>query len=161
MDFTFDPIDFPLEEMQVGAKGRGQGPHGGVGAGAEGGRGQHWAGQIFTWQHSPGPSLPMQTPMQSLVHELHANGQKFVPILDPGIKVSPGYHAYDVALAQDLFVKNAEGDPYLGWVSVGWAGGWVDVLRTCNPPTVLVAGWAKQRCFVWICLGVVGVRCLL
>ncbi|RMZ57650.1 hypothetical protein APUTEX25_001850, partial [Auxenochlorella protothecoides] len=71
MDFTFDPVDFPVEEMQA------------------------------------------------LVEDLHANGQKFVPILDPGIKVEPGYHAYDEALKRDLFVRNVEGDPYLGWV---WPG---------------------------------------
>lgn len=51
--------------------------------------------------------------------DLHANDQHFMTILDPGIKTTPGYAAYDRALAQDLFVKNVLGEPYLGWV---WPG---------------------------------------
>lgn len=144
MDFTFDPIDFPLEEMQVGAWRKGGGDETSLDSGDDQCMGWVLDKPDPTWCHSPVPAS-VQNPMQKLVHDLHANGQKFVPILDPGIKVSPGYHAYDVALAQDLFVKNAEGDPYLGWVSVGWC------LEDVQSPTAVGAGPGMHSSFgtVW------------
>jgi alpha-glucosidase (family GH31 glycosyl hydrolase) len=44
--------------------------------------------------------------VQSFVSKLHANGQRFVPIVDPGIMVYPGYDAYDKGLQLDLFIKD-------------------------------------------------------
>ncbi|KDD75361.1 glycosyl hydrolase [Helicosporidium sp. ATCC 50920] len=64
-------------------------------------------------------NFPMQG-MQDLVRGLHANQQRFVPIVDPGIKVEQGYQPYEVGLAQELFVKGVDNkNPYLGWV---WPG---------------------------------------
>ena len=40
---------------------------------------------------------------------LHANGQHFVPIVDPGIMVYPGYEAYDMGLKEDIFIKDIRG----------------------------------------------------
>jgi alpha-D-xyloside xylohydrolase len=57
--------------------------------------------------------------VKSFVDTLHANGQHFVPIVDPGIMVEAGYEAYEQGLAKDLFVKDVSGSPYLGQV---WPG---------------------------------------
>eukprot|EP01042_Synura_sphagnicola_P003914 gene3914-4910_t len=51
--------------------------------------------------------------VQSFVSKLHENGQHFVPIVDPGIMVYPGYDAYEKGLALDLYIKDIQGKNYL------------------------------------------------
>lgn len=73
-DFTFDPVTYPLHEMQ------------------------------------------------RFVSALVMKGMKWIPIIDPGIKVEPGYLAYEKGLHHDVFLRSlVDGgkEPYLGWV---WAG---------------------------------------
>lgn len=41
-----------------------------------------------------------------------------MPILDPGIHVSRGYAPYDEGIAQDVFIKDVTGQPYVGQVSI-------------------------------------------
>lgn len=53
------------------------------------------------------------------VDQLHANGQHFVPIVDPGIMVSSGYDAYDKGVKEGIFIKDIAGNYYLGQV---WPG---------------------------------------
>jgi alpha-glucosidase (family GH31 glycosyl hydrolase) len=61
-----------------------------------------------------------QAEVTSFISSLHANGQKFVPIIDPGIKVEAGYDAYEEGIAADIFIKDLNGeDPYIGQV---WPG---------------------------------------
>ena len=48
--------------------------------------------------------------------QLNKNGQRWVPILDPPIHIKPGYAAYDSGIAQDVFVKDITGHPYVGQV---------------------------------------------
>lgn len=57
--------------------------------------------------------------VNSFVQGLHTNGQKFVTIVDPGIMIVPGYDAYEQGLALDLYMKDIQGNPYLGQV---WPG---------------------------------------
>jgi alpha-glucosidase (family GH31 glycosyl hydrolase) len=57
--------------------------------------------------------------VKSFVDGLHANGQHFVPIVDPGIKVESGYDAYEQGLKDDIFVKDIQGNNFLGQV---WPG---------------------------------------
>jgi alpha-D-xyloside xylohydrolase len=57
--------------------------------------------------------------VKNFVAGLHANGQHFVPIIDPGIMVYSGYDAYESGLKKDLFVKDITGNYYLGQV---WPG---------------------------------------
>ena len=54
--------------------------------------------------------------MQAFVEQLHGNKQRWVPIVDPGIKVEPGYPAYDQGLAAKAFITDVTGSPYLGQV---------------------------------------------
>ena len=72
-DFTFDPVNYPLEEMQ------------------------------------------------RFVAELEKKGQKWVPIVDPGIStIAPDYEPYTYGLKKNVFLKEFDGKtPYLGWV---WPG---------------------------------------
>ena len=56
--------------------------------------------------------------MQEFVGQLHANKQKWVPIVDPGIKMDPGYPAYDKGILAKAFVTDFTGEPYLGQVGI-------------------------------------------
>ncbi len=57
--------------------------------------------------------------MKGLVGELHDEGFRTVAIIDPGIKVEPGYHVYDSGQTIDAWVKTAGGQAYVGAV---WPG---------------------------------------
>lgn len=57
--------------------------------------------------------------MQSIIQGLHANGQRFVPILQPVVHISPGYQVYDSGSAADVFIKDVTGSPYVGQVRLG------------------------------------------
>lgn len=56
---------------------------------------------------------------QKFVNQLHSDGMKFVPIIDPGIMVYSNYPAYENGLKQGVFVKDISGGYYLGQV---WPG---------------------------------------
>jgi len=60
-----------------------------------------------------------QAEVSSFVSQLHANGQHFVPIIDPGIFIQEGYTAYDEGMEKDLFIKDMQGTGYMGQV---WPG---------------------------------------
>ena len=69
---------------------------------------------------------------------LEAAGRKVVPILDPGIKVEAGYEVAASGLRADIFCRNPEGEPYVGFV---WPG------RTWYPDYSLPEGrawWADH-----------------
>ncbi|MBU2500238.1 alpha-glucosidase [bacterium] len=57
--------------------------------------------------------------MRGLIGELDDQGFQTVAIIDPGIKVDPGYHVYDTGQAIDAWVRTAAGRPYVGDV---WPG---------------------------------------
>ncbi len=54
--------------------------------------------------------------LQAFVARLHAAGQRWVPILDPGIHIRSGYYAYDSGVAQDVFLRDISGGYYVGQV---------------------------------------------
>ncbi|MDZ7262225.1 MAG: DUF4968 domain-containing protein, partial [candidate division KSB1 bacterium] len=69
--------------------------------------------RCFTWdkQRFPDP--------KKLLADLEAMGFKVVVIIDPGIKVDPGYWVHDQGLAGDHFCKYPDGRLYVGQV---WPG---------------------------------------
>ncbi|KAJ1414115.1 family 31 glycoside hydrolase [Ochromonadaceae sp. CCMP2298] len=63
--------------------------------------------------------FPLQQ-TQTFIDTLHKNGQRFVPIVDPGIYVKDqSYSAYTEGVKMDVFVKDMHGDAYLSQV---WPG---------------------------------------
>ena len=71
-------------------------------------------------------SFPIVPLLQAFVKSLHGSKQYWVPIVDPGIKVDPGYPAYDEGLAAHAFITDFTGQPYLGQV------GFAHNIRTSN-----------------------------
>lgn len=65
------------------------------------------------------PNNYPQSEVKQFVDNLHAAGQSFVPIIDPGIMVESGYKGYEDGVAADLFIKDIAGGYYLGQV---WPG---------------------------------------
>lgn len=54
--------------------------------------------------------------MQQFLRQLRQAGRHWVPIVDPGIMIDPGYPAYDAGLAADVFLKGVDGKSYVGQV---------------------------------------------
>ena len=69
--------------------------------------------KVFTWN----PEL--WSDVAAEVAELQADGQRVVPILDPGVKVESGYPVYESGLAEGSFCPTPEGLPFTGYV---WPG---------------------------------------
>lgn len=53
---------------------------------------------------------------QEFVERLHNSSRRFVPILDPGIPVLPGYKPYEEGIERDIFIRDVTGQPYIGEV---------------------------------------------
>jgi alpha-glucosidase (family GH31 glycosyl hydrolase) len=54
--------------------------------------------------------------MRQFVDKLHADGQHWAPIFNPGISVQPGYRAYEEGNARGIWIKDVNGNPYKGQV---------------------------------------------
>jgi len=57
--------------------------------------------------------------VKSFVDTLHDDGQRFVQIIDPGIEPHDDYAAYTRGIDMDVFVKDIQGNDFLGQV---WPG---------------------------------------
>jgi len=56
---------------------------------------------------------------KAFVDEFKADGIRFVPIIDAGVKIEPGYDTYEEGIKNDYFVKRDDGTPFVGGV---WPG---------------------------------------
>lgn len=54
--------------------------------------------------------------MRAFLRRLRASGRRWVPIVDPGVKIDAGYPAYDEGVKGGLFLKGVDGRPYVGRV---------------------------------------------
>lgn len=70
--------------------------------------------KLFTWNKSRFPDPG------SMNEKLNKLGFKTTVIVDPGIKVEKGYHAYESGLQSDIFIKYSDGQNYTGQVWPGW-----------------------------------------
>ncbi|KAH9288316.1 hypothetical protein KI387_032433 [Taxus chinensis] len=59
-----------------------------------------------------------QKEMKEFIEGIHANGQKYVLIIDPGISVNETYKTFQRGIQEDIFVKKG-GAPYLAQI---WPG---------------------------------------
>lgn len=100
--------------------------------------------RVFTWNEET-----YEQPGQ-LVEELKEDGFKTVCIIDPGVKLDPGYSKYDEGIAEDYFAKTLEGEVYVNAVWPGDA-----VYPDFGKPEVR-AWWAKNQKFLTD-MGVAGV----
>ena len=69
----------------------------------------------FTWD----PVKFNQDDMKKFADQLHDDGQHYVVIVDPGIKVEDGYEPFEQGLEMDVFIKDQQGKPFVGKV---WPG---------------------------------------
>ena len=69
--------------------------------------------KIFTWNKDRFPQP------KSMIDKLNGMGFHVVTIVDPGIKVEPGYFAYDEGVKNNYFAKYPDGLNYIGSV---WPG---------------------------------------
>lgn len=88
--------------------------------------------KLFTWNNKEFPDP------EAFVRALLDMNFQVVVIIDPGVKVEVGYHAYESGKQQDLFVKLPDGTYYSGDV---WPG-------TCHFPDFTLAEtrkwWGEQ-----------------
>lgn len=102
--------------------------------------------RVFTWH-------PERFPDPKGLHErLRARGFRTVAIVDPGVKVEPGFPVYDEVRGGRLDVRLADGRPFVGKV---WPGDCVfpDFLRADAR-----AAWAKRHVTLFEA-GVAGLWC--
>jgi alpha-glucosidase len=69
----------------------------------------------FSWDPTNFP----QAQMKQFVDSLHTSGKHYVVIVDPGIPSVTGYYPYDEGVRQNVFVKTAQGNIFVGKV---WPG---------------------------------------
>lgn len=69
--------------------------------------------KIFTWNHQTFPDP------KSFIDKLKSMGFRLVTIVDPGIKVEPGYKQYDEGVAKNYFATYPNGEKFVGEV---WPG---------------------------------------
>ena len=69
--------------------------------------------RCFTWDNERFPNP------KKLIKDLEKQGFKTVVIIDPGIKIDPGYWVYDEGKEKNLFCKTTDGKLYRGSV---WPG---------------------------------------
>ncbi len=69
--------------------------------------------RVFSWSGERFPDPP------ALMAQLRAEGFRVVTIVDPGVKLEPGYPVYDEGRARGYFCKTASGAEYVGQV---WPG---------------------------------------
>ncbi|MEJ2733116.1 MAG: glycoside hydrolase family 31 protein [Anaerolineae bacterium] len=69
--------------------------------------------RVFTWDRDRFPDPPQ------LLADLGEQGFRVITIIDPGVKVDPGYHVHDEGVARDAFCRLPDGTLFQGPV---WPG---------------------------------------
>lgn len=65
------------------------------------------------------PKTFPEASMKTFIDNLHAQNQRYMMIIDPGIKIEQGYQAYEELLNKKLYILNSTGTPLIGKV---WPG---------------------------------------
>ena len=69
--------------------------------------------RVFTWDTEAFPDPP------GMLERLRAQGFRVITIIDPGVKLDPGYAIFDQAVERDVLCRTDGGDLYVGQV---WPG---------------------------------------
>ena len=69
--------------------------------------------KVFTWNPA------RYDDSEKMIRDLAKDGFRIVTIIDPGVKLEPGYGVYDEGLAKGYFAKTPEGEVYVNEV---WPG---------------------------------------
>jgi alpha-glucosidase len=69
--------------------------------------------RVFTWNTDAFPDVG------AMLNRLYDEGFRVIAIVDPGVKVEPGYWVFDQGMARDVFCRTEGGDTYVGHV---WPG---------------------------------------
>lgn len=69
--------------------------------------------RVFTWNTELFPDAP------GMLKQLRDEGVRVVTIIDPGVKLDPGYAVHDDGVAKDVFARTEGGGHYVGQV---WPG---------------------------------------
>ena len=69
--------------------------------------------RVFTWNTELFPDAP------GMLQNLRDQGVRVVTIIDPGVKLDPGYSVHDDGIAKDVFARTEGGGHYVGQV---WPG---------------------------------------
>jgi alpha-glucosidase len=69
--------------------------------------------RVFTWNRDAFPDVP------GMLGRLAGHGFRMVTIVDPGVKLDPGYAVFDDAVARDVLCRTEGGNLYVGQV---WPG---------------------------------------
>lgn len=69
--------------------------------------------RVFTWNEKTFPDP------KAMLARLREHGMRAITIIDPGVKVEPGYAVFDEAVKRDVLCRTASGDLYTGQV---WPG---------------------------------------
>lgn len=78
--------------------------------------------------------------VRQFVDKMHAAGQHWAPIFNPGISTSKGYRAYEEGTAEGLWIKDVNGKPYVGQVR----------RRLCNRPACWDDSTDRPPCYVGV-----------
>jgi alpha-glucosidase len=70
--------------------------------------------KVFTWDNNRFPDPKQMT------GKLNSMGFKLTVIVDPGVKLEPGYATYDSGLKNNVFIKYPDSTNYTGEVWPGW-----------------------------------------
>eukprot|EP01028_Stygiella_incarcerata_P012292 TRINITY_DN747_c0_g1_i3.p1 TRINITY_DN747_c0_g1~~TRINITY_DN747_c0_g1_i3.p1 ORF type:complete len:655 (+),score=82.08 TRINITY_DN747_c0_g1_i3:113-2077(+) len=70
-----------------------------------------WSDIDYMDQYKLFTTDPVNYPAQKMgdfVKELHSNGQKYIVIVDPGVKVEDGYHMYEDGLKRKVYIMDKD-----------------------------------------------------
>ncbi|MDA3875024.1 MAG: DUF5110 domain-containing protein [Kiritimatiellae bacterium] len=99
--------------------------------------------RVFTFNDQHFPNL------EADLAEIQSDGQKVVPILDPGVKIDPEWDIYRNGMDQDVFCLNQTGHTFCGQV---WPGDTAFV----DYPRKNAADWWSQQVETFAQLGIEG-----
>lgn len=99
--------------------------------------------RVFTFSKKHFPNVERD------LADLQSEGQKVVPIIDPGVKIDPDWPVYQDGLKADIYCKTPQGSPFVGQV---WPGDTAFV----DYPLKKGRDWWRDQCAALAARGIEG-----